>query len=609
MMPYWKQVLGGMLAATSIRAAEPSVPVKHIPVIGVDTAGTYLTRNKTYGGMGWEYPAFRTALDDLGADFLMDHYLEIHDDGAHEENYARTVKDISKLSSYLKSSGKEYIWNAEAVNWRVSSEYVPGENLYEPEPGLHYFRMPEELLQEFSKCPKILGVCYDEMEHMQLNNNRFMKAGATGDMPGFANTVNLKLEDAYPLMVEQLKKIKARYDKYHQLCMVEDVWPVMQHIYARAGWTISPKLMKESWTPVPLAMALGAGVEYERTGCDVWLNPDLWFCGHYPGHSVEELRSSLLLGHWSGASRVYVENLDYVNITNPQHDPSAAKNFDYTKALQGKHHQDAHGSWGSLVFFKSGDEYTLTPYGAALKWYTHEYKDQHPVPYTWRDARCKVAIIRFPDSCWGQRGSSFRDDLLGSKIAHSTPATEAWFSIWNQLTLDTIPTNGISFHCKGVKYKYGPRFFCPAPPVLVFDHRIGNEQPDFDFRGARVLFLTGIQITPETLAAVQHHVEKTGAVAIVLKSLAPQGFEPSANFFTVETFDDPRVKAVLAPVLPPEDEMQFLFGDHQLVAKKIDRDRVQIVLDGVAVSPVMTPESHISVGKDGRELIGCEQCE
>jgi hypothetical protein len=578
----------------------------HIPLIGVDTAGTYLARNPEFGGKGWEFPAFRDALNELGVDFLNDHYLAIHTYGTHEENYANTVEDIRALANFLQSEGMDYIWNLEAANWRVSDEYVPGENLYEPEAGLHYLKVPKDLMAQLQAVPEITGVCYDEIEHMQLNNNRFIKKGATGDIPAFADTVALKLPEAYALWVEKLQALKAHYDAYGKVTVAENVWPVTQHIFARAGWTVSPKIMKESWTPVPLAMGLGAAVQYEQNGCDFWLNPDLWFCGHYPGHSTEELRSSLLLGHWSGASRVYVENLDYVNVIGAIHDPKAAKNFDYSTAEQGKHHRDAHDTLGSLVFFDSAEKYTLTPYGETLKWYTQNYKDQHPVPYTWRDARCKVAIVRFPDSSWGQSNMGFfNDHLLGSKIEHSTPATEAWFSIWNQITLGTIPRQGLSFHVDAVKYKLGPRFFCPAPPTLVFDHRVGNELPEFDFRGAEVIFLTGVQVTAETMKAVENYVECSGATAILLSSLAPAGFTSSERFFTVETFDDPRVQQALAPVLPPEDEMQFLFGKHEVVAKKIDRDRIQMFVDGQAVSPIVESDSHTSL-LNGRELIGCE---
>ena len=550
----------------------------HLPAIGVDTAGTYLFRNKDFNAMGWEVPAFSAALDELGVEFLMDHYLWIYETGTYEENHANTVADIQTLASWLNSTGREYIWNIEEPKIVERLEYVPGQNLYEPEPGQHYFKAPEELLRELQKSPGILGLCYDEMEHHLLSNNRFMDGGV-GDMPAWADTSSLPLFDAYDLAIEKLIENKAYNDRFGQMSMVETVWPVMHHLFARTGWTLAPKLMKEGWTPVPLAMGLGAALQYEDTGCDFWITPDLWFKNIYPGHSTEELRSALLAGHWVGASRMYVENFDWNNVNRKNH------------------HADAHGMKGSLVFFEGQESYSLTPYGEVFKWYTQDYRMQHPVPYTWRDARCKVAIVRFPDSCWGARGSEFRDRLLGSKVVQSTPETEAWFSIWHQLTLGTIPQGGLSFHSKAAK-RLGPRFFCPAPPTLVFDHLVGNEHPDFDFRGAELLFLTGVKITPETFAAVARHLEETGAKAVLLKSLAPAGFEPNANWLVVDSFDDPAVAEWLQPVLPEEDEMQFLFGDHEVVFKEINRDRIQVFLDGKAVSPIIESDSQTTQDAD-----------
>lgn len=569
------------------------VEAGHVPDIGVDTAGVYLFRNKEYNAMGWEVPAFSSALDELGVEFLMDHYLRIHGSGSHTENFKNTATDIQTLAVWLKATGREYIWNVEDPNFVETLEYIPGQNLYEPEPGQHYFKAPEELLRELQKSPGILGLCYDEMEHMLLSNSRFMKndaSGPVGDVPAWADTSELKLSDAYDLAIEKLIELKAYNNRFDQMCMVETVWPVMHHLFARAGWSLAPKLMKEGWTPVPLAMALGAAVEYEQTGCDFWVTPDLWSNMGYPGHSTEELRSALLAAHWVGASRIYVENLDW---DNPEKD---------------KHHRDAHGMKGSLVFFEGPESYRVTPYGEVFKWYSRDYRTQHPVPYTWRDVRCKVAIVRFPDSCWGARSSWFRDRLLGSKIEQSTPETEAWFSIWHQLTLGTIPKTGLSFHSKGAADKLAPRFFCPAPPTLVFDHRVGNEHPDFDFRGAELIFLTGVEITRETLITINRHLQQTGAKAVLLKSLVPDGFKLNANWLVVDSFDDPAVQKVLKPVLPSEDEMQFLFGEHQVVFKKINRDRIQIFLDGKSVSPVIESNSQTSLGAEKEELLRCEDC-
>ena len=76
----------------------------HLPAIGVDTAGTYLFRNKDFNAMGWEVPAFSAALDELGVEFLMDHYLWIYETGTYEENHANTVADIQTLASWLNST-------------------------------------------------------------------------------------------------------------------------------------------------------------------------------------------------------------------------------------------------------------------------------------------------------------------------------------------------------------------------------------------------------------------------------------------------------------------------------------------------------------------------
>jgi len=582
-----KAIVFCMMVGYSVSAGSAG----HVPGIGVDTAGVYLFRNKEFKAMGWEVPAFSSALDELGVEFLVDHYLHIHGSGSHEQNFKNTAADIQALAVWLKATGREYIWNVEDPNFVETLEYVPGENLYEPEPGQHYFKAPEELLRELQKSPNILGLCYDEMEHMLLSNSRFMKKGAIGDVPAWADTAELKLPEAYALAIEKLIEVKAYNDRFGQMSMVETIWPVMHHLFARTGWTLAPKLMKEGWTPVPLAMALGAAVEYEKTGCDFWVTPDLWSNVGYPGHSTEELRSALLAAHWVGASRVYVENLDW---DNPEKD---------------KHHRDAHGMQGSLVFFEGADKYRVTPYGEVFKWYAKDYRKQHPIPYTWRDARCKVAIVRFPDSCWGARGTFFRDRLLGSKIESSTPETEAWFSIWHQLTLGTIPKTGLSFHSRGAAGKLGPRFFCPAPPTLVFDHRVGNEHPEFDFRGAELLFLTGTEMTRETLITVNRYLQKTGAKAVLLKSLVPDGFKPNSRWLIVDSFDDPAVQKWLKPFLSPEDEMQFLFGDYEVVFKKVDRDRIRVFLDGKPVSPVVVSESRTSLGEGGKEILRCEDCQ
>ncbi|MDR0353778.1 MAG: hypothetical protein LBI02_10705, partial [Opitutaceae bacterium] len=563
----------------------------HLPAVGVDTAGTFFLRNKTYSGEGWRFPAWRDAIAELGAEFLMDHYFEVATGGTLRENEAATRARIKALGDYLGQSGLDYVFNLETANWTPRKDYIPGQNMFEPHPGSHYYQVPEPVLEALAKMPGMKAVCFDEIEHVQISSG--LKSRPS-EYPALADTRRMTLPEANAALVARLMQIREYYKKHGVAPVAENVWPVMQHLFARAGWTVSPKIMKESWTPVPVAMALGAGIEYENAGADVWMNPDLWFCGHYPGHSVDETRSALVFSHWLGVSRVYLENMDYVNARGGAHQPDAAKNFDYTKIIQGRHHPDAAGSPASLVRFANDREFSLTAYGRAFRDYARDYRPANPVPYTWRDARCRVAIVRFEDSCWGQRDSTFGDTLLGSEIEKSTPETEAWFGIWHLLSHGVIPKKGLSFHIRAVKYKEAPRFFVPAPPTLVFDHRIGDEHPDFDFRGAEMIFLTGIGLSKATLELVQRRVNE-GAVAATLHHLAPDELkrrfaaagqeelevaDGAGRWIVCRDFLGAKVRAALAPLLGPPDELHYQFGGHRLIIKNIDNDRIEVWLDG-----------------------------
>jgi hypothetical protein len=589
----------------SLSQTSPKPDGKTIPYFGVDTAGTYLNRNKIYGKEAWNYPAFEKALKDLNVDFLMDHYYELQSARRDANNKQNSVKKLLDLAAFLQKNNISYTWNLEKANWTQTFEYEKGKNFFQPEPGLHYFKAPPEIMEIFKNDNYLQNVCYDEIEHMQLTNNKFINEEKTGDIPALVNTTGMDFMQAYESLCRKTKELHDYYAQYDAKCEAEMVWPVMQHIFARAGWIVSPKLLKESFNPVPIAMTLGAAIEYEASGCDVDFNPDLWFCSHYPGHSVESLKSALIAAHWLGATKIYVENLDYVNVKNPIHEPEKAKGFDYSSAQQGDHHPDADGIMGSLVTYLDANNMKLTKYGQVAKWYSGEYRFAHPREYTWRDARCKIAIVRFPDSCWGQKDSFFGDNLLGAKNLHSTDATEAWFKIWNIISNGAIPDAGLSYHIPevrkavrtggvGTNNKWSGQFFCPIPPVLVFDHRIGDEQPGFDFRGAEVIFLTGVNVTPATQHLLQQHVS-AGKVCISLPELAPDEIKNkydsksgkaqminsgTGKWILTSDFSDKMVKQVLKPYLPPNDEMQYIFKDKSIIFKRAEKnsDEMKVVV-------------------------------
>ena len=587
--------LGKSVFAMSNRPVHTRPDITTYPLFGVCTAGVHLSRNPAFGREAWYFPAFAMALKDMGVEFLVDHYFELQPASPGVDNKRRTKEKLSDLIAFLEKHNIQYIWNLERANWRESFEWEKGNNLFSRPGGLHYFRPPEEILEIFKRHKHLVGVCYDEIEHMQMNYNMSIRRGHQGYRPALADTTGMDITQAYTSIYEKAKEIRDYHDRYKVDCLTEFVWPNMHHIFARAGWVISSKLLKEGWNPIVIAMSLGSAIQYEHKGCEFYLTPDLWFCGHYPGHSVNSLKSALVAAHWVGATKIYVENLDFVNVINPVHDPVLARGFDYTTAQQGRHHPDAAGVWGSLVSYLDEDTAELTPYGQAAGWYAREYRPANPRGHSWRQARCKVAIVRFPDSCWGwpEDASPLRARLLGAKNLKPTPETEAWFKIWHLLSNGTIPDNGISFHSRYIKpsrieegMQWGPRFFCPMPPVLVFDHRVGDEHPDYDFRGAEVLFLTGVSVTPSTRKLLTRFV-KNGKTCIALVNLAPfhirQQYDRQAGgtqtitdgsgvWILTEDFADAKVKQAVKPYLPPNDEMQFLFGDKSVVLKMVDND-------------------------------------
>ena len=116
------------------------------------------------------------------------------------------------------------------------------------------------------------------------------------------NTHGLPLTTAYDRLAAEAKRVREVHYQNRVRLQTEQVWPDLFHIFARAGWTITPKLLKENLSSVVMAIALGAAIQYEAEGTALWASPDLWNMGMYPGHSPEALRSALLMALWMPVS-------------------------------------------------------------------------------------------------------------------------------------------------------------------------------------------------------------------------------------------------------------------------------------------------------------------
>jgi hypothetical protein len=192
-----------------------------------------------------------------------------------------------------------------------------------------------------------------------------------------------------------------------------------------------------------------------------------------------------------------------------------------------------------------------------------------------------VAILRFDDSDWGQTNSRFEDNLYGAENLHASPVTSAWFKIWNILTHGQTNENTISYNSRG--YEAVPHeFFWPLKGVVVYDHLAGEKE----LEGLKLVFLTGVMISPQAMKAVRSFVRK-GGLCISLESLAPAEFkgktgkikEGSGDWLLVKDFHAEEVHKTVAPYLGKPDEISYRIGKQRLTVKQgKDRNTISIYL-------------------------------
>jgi hypothetical protein len=383
---------------------------------------------------------------------------------------------------------------------------------------------------------------YDEPAHHQNNNNMvggynrpsiYDWAEAGGDLTLAA--------DGHTAAVAE---VAAKYGQYGLKVYTEQVFPVMFHNFARGGFIAGTKVLKETWGPVYLACALGAARQY---GTELWVSPDLWGITGYPGHSPMEYRASLMLAYHMGAESIYTESLS----------------LDYGA--------------GSLVKMTTTD-YQVTEYGKSAKWFINDYVPAHPRRYNCQQVKPRVAIVKQPDGCHGQKyayafQSVMPDWLYGNSNWNTTDNTEAWIKIWHLLTRGTVTTKGLTWWTEGMQDR-PYQIFCPLDGVVVFDHHVGFEH----LNGVEVIFLTGVSVSPETSLAIKQCVTN-GAKCVSLPHLVPAGLPaPDANGIIVQgsgrwvvtsDFLSDTVRNEVSHVIPSKDFIRYRFGDNTVTMKEV----------------------------------------
>ncbi|MBW7461945.1 hypothetical protein K0U00_48625, partial [Paenibacillus sepulcri] len=138
-----------------------------------------------------------------------------------------------------KSYGIELCLGNEYGN--INGPWVEGTNRYD---------MPDDALREAAASGKLIGLLYDEPEHLQINAGQYRKDGW---FPHWGSCEAEDLNEARRLMtdsvarrVRHVREILARagFDASKVPLLSEQVFPVLFHAQARGGMALCPKIMK-----------------------------------------------------------------------------------------------------------------------------------------------------------------------------------------------------------------------------------------------------------------------------------------------------------------------------------------------------------------------------
>ncbi len=515
--------------------------------LGIDNSGDKCKANEFFNP---------DAMKALGVDFVVYHY----------RGPKGTIEDEAKRMEILGNSfndkGLKVIVNVESGNWSLDMASTDGHNWVMQPNKLHLFKFPPEVLKSLNKSPAVWGVLYDELEHSQITRNLTISMRNPGvELVSLAETTGMDFKSADHAVFEGAKSLADECKSLGtQNVFTEHVWPVLFHNFARAGITPVYKQMKENWSNVWAACAMGASLQYHK---ELWACIDFWNGNVFPGHSAKELWGNLLFAYWAGLDKAYVESIG---------------NHTYEITDQG--------------------QIKLKERGEALSRFAKEYLPNNPRPYSFRDYEPEIAIIRFDDTEWGQGKNVFcsvnemvngknmkidlywKDLLFGAYNLHTSPASEEWIKAWHTITHGMVKKESLSWNAGNYYQDIPHRSFAPANSPIVFDDNVTMEH----LKTVKLAFLCGLFISDQTLTDVGTLVRREGLVVVTSPRFAPKKFAEKYGGGTKE-FKDGKgkwivtddmaseiVKKQVEPLIGKNDEIVYKFRGNRKITMKISPD-------------------------------------
>jgi len=474
--------------------------------------------------------SYMALLKELGAEFYVHHLFP-------------DLQELPALIEDCRKFGLRLVVGNEYGN--INGPWSEGANRYD---------IPPEALRTLADSGLLEALLLDEPEHLQINAAQYRKDEW---FPHWGKLQADSLQEAHGQFVEKVQEglvpLKAALES-NQPVLSEQVFPTLFHAQARAGMTLAPKIMKESFHPLQLGTALGAAKQYDRA---LWICADLWGpdigawptrLSGFPGHSPTEFASALRLGYHMGPSHLFVENID------------------------------------GLLLTGEGRKLEKTAFGEEWLRFVREYVPAHPLPYNHRQARATVAIVHSDDSNYGQNERPF-----GIRELPMPEHSQSIFHAWHLATQGAVPAHGSCLHIPGYSFprhalqfseppteyplregvpeeKYGEPIhplFQPANSVLAFDAYATAEaigEPE-------LILLAGSYISDDTLAACRRLAEQGAAVIagswLLPEELRrPQRWNGGGCWLPVDSLLGEDARELAAPYLGSDKLWRQRFGEH-----------------------------------------------
>ena len=468
-----------------------------------------------------------------GVDFLLCHF---DPSGLTVDEECERVKETVKS---IKELGTDAIINFEKQNFVYVDVSADGYDWANRANGTHLLRLPEKFKQAMASEGNLIGVMYDELEHVIINRNVSLALDSKFviDIPAFPLNDKADVIAQGELLDSQLKEYadEIKTDGIKTLSG-EHVFPVLFHNFAKNGIIPNFKSQKESYSNVQFAIAAGAAMQYKTP---LFNCVDMWYRLTFPGHTADELYSNLRFAYFMGVDRVYVES--------------------------------------SKVFFEDEKKPKYNDIGRAFEFFTSEYRGKER-DYNVQDYKPEIGIIRFEDTFWGQGVFPWRNMLFGNPKIKPDSKSREWIKAFNIITHGETGNGGISFGRIAPHSLLPHRSFASMNGAAVFDENVEKET----LSSLKLCFLCGHKISEKTMEAVRELV-KEGLTVVTPSRFAPVKFtsDKKADFTEVrdgngtwiitDRLTSPKLKKRLEPFLGKKGEMTYKFGDRTLRFKITDK--------------------------------------